>query len=96
MKVNPKILIGNGDLVKLNKAGLDVFSENYMHRDEIFKVDNIFHDYDDFKSCIEDNGIDLAMNCTCHLRYRLVNTFNIINDVIFDEMDIVDLKENLL
>ena len=94
MEINPKVFKNNGDLVKLNKLGLEYLGNEF--KNEIFQINRIFHDYDDFKSCIDENGINIAMNCTCHLRYELVNTFNRINDVIFDEMDIVDLKENLL
>jgi hypothetical protein len=93
VEINPRTFKGEGDIVKLNNLGLS-YSEGYFEN-ELFIISDIKVDLSDLDNCIKENGIEVARNCSCYLRYELSNTFHIINDIIFDEIDIVDLKENM-
>ena len=88
--VNPRVFINVGDKVKLNDLGLSYAGSKYEN--EIYLVKDINSCPSDFESCVKGNGLTIAKNCTCHVRYTLENNVSYHNDIIFDEMDIVDLK----
>jgi hypothetical protein len=80
------------DTVKLNENGLD-FHGDYL-KEEKFRIRNIIIEPIDFQDCIKENGIEKALNCNCYLRYELSNNFHLIKDAVFDEIDLVNIREN--
>lgn len=92
MKVNPQVLKGKGDLVRLNEQGLS-WTDNFG-KDETFVITEVAIDQDDMNSCVKENGFKEAEKCSCYLRYTVKNGVREIDNLVFDEFDIVDLKEN--
>ena len=89
-KINPKTFINAGDTVKLNKIGLQYFDTELGKYP--FTVLSVYNDLDEYALCAIESGADYVRNCTCHVRYSLISDGIRLTNVMFDEMDIVDLK----
>lgn len=91
-KVNPLVFISKGDIVSLNKTGLNY--AGLHHLNEKFEVIECDSELDELKDCIKENGIKSAKNCDCWRRWNLksLRSGEVIKGFLFEEMNIVELK----
>lgn len=93
MKINPFILKGIGDRVKLNKLGLSYFGSEF--EDVIFEIISTEINDQEKQDCTESNNNIPIPDCTCYRYYiiRCLKSKKILEPIIWDEINIVTIKE---